>query len=281
MAWTTTRGTEVPPLGQGTWRFGEDAAHRTEEVDVLRAGIEAGLTLIDTAEAYAEGRSEEIVRDAVGDLRDQVFLTTKVWPSHAGREDVLRSLSQSLKRLGTDWVDLYLLHWPSAKTPLAETMAGLVDVLERGLARHIGVSNFPAALLEEAHRLTDGRIFANQVRYGLATREPEATLADVAARLDTSLMAYSPIRHVLGPDIPVNGVLADVARAHDVSPAAVALAWILRPAAARWVVVVKAARRAHLADNAAALGLTLSAAELDRLDRAFPASGEDLTLQAF
>ncbi len=281
MEWTTTRGTEVPPLGQGTWRFGEDAAQRSREVDALRAGIEAGLTLIDTAEAYAEGRSEEIVRDAVADCRDQVFLTTKVWPSHAGRAAVLSSLDQSLKRLGTDWVDLYLLHWPSSQTPLAETMAGLVDALDRGLARHIGVSNFPAALLEEAHRLTGGRVFANQVRYGLATREPETTLAAVAARLDTSLMAYSPIRHVLGPDTAVNDVLADVAHEHGVSPAAVALAWIMRPAAAQWVVMVKAANRAHLADNAAALRLALSATDLDRLDRAFPASGEDLHLQTF
>ena len=281
MEWTTTRGTEVPPLGQGTWRFGEDAVERSREVDALRAGIEAGLMLIDTAEAYADGRSEEIVRDAVADCRDQVFLTTKVRPSHAARAAVLSSLDQSLKRLGTDWVDLYLLHWPSSQTPLAETMAGLVDAVDRGLARHIGVSNFPATLLEEAQRLTGGRVFANQVRYGLATREPETTLAAVAARLDTSLMAYSPIRHVLGPDTAVNAVLAAVAHEHGVSPAAVALAWVLRPAEVQWVVVVKAAHRAHLADNAAALHLTLSAADLDRLDRAFPASGEDLKLQTF
>ncbi|MDA8199892.1 MAG: aldo/keto reductase [Thermaerobacter sp.] len=124
-------------------------------------------------------------------------------------------------------------------------------------------------------------MFANQVRYGLATREPETTLAAVAARLDTTLMAYSPIRHVLGPDIAVHDVLAAVAHEHGVSPAAVALAWILRPAAVRWVVVVKAANRAHQADNAAALRLTLSAVELDRLDRVFPASGEDLKLQTF
>ena len=281
MDWITISGARVPPLGQGTWRMGEDAAQRTREVDALRSGIEAGLTLIDTAEVYAEGRSEEIVRDAVADCRSQVFITTKVWPSHARRAEVLKSLDQSLRRLGTDWVDLHLLHWPAREVPLAEAMAGLADGLERGLARHIGVSNFPAPLMEEAHRLTGGRVFANQVRYGIATREPEVSLAAAAARLGTTLMAYSPLRHVMGPDVPVQETLTQIAQAHGVSPAAVALAWTVRPQAAQWVAVAKAASSAHLAENAAALQLTLSAQDLERLDRAFPAGGEDIKLQEF
>jgi diketogulonate reductase-like aldo/keto reductase len=279
--WTTRLGVPVPPLGLGTFRMGESAEVRTQEIDAVRAGIEAGVFLIDTAESYAGGRAEEIVAEACHDVRDQLFVTTKIWPSNAARNRVAAQLDASLKRLRMDFVDLYLLHWPSAEFPLADTMAGLVEVLERGLARHIGVSNFPAALLQDADRLTDGRIFANQVRYGLATREAEVSLAAAAARLGVALMAYSPVRHVLAGDRPVHPALLRIADRHAVSPAAVALAWTLRPQPVDWVTLVKASNPAHMRDNVAAMHLTLEDDDLAALDRAFPPAEEDMKLVAF
>jgi diketogulonate reductase-like aldo/keto reductase len=174
-----------------------------------------------------------------------------------------------------------LLHWPSAEHPLRDTVEGLVDVLNRGLARHIGVSNFPAPLLRDAQQAAEGRIVANQVRYGPATREPELSLVAEAGRLGVTLMAYSPVRHVLDGDNPVSPVIVRIADEHGVSPAAVALAWTIRPQAADWIAVVKASKAAHMKDNAAALTLNLTEENLDQLDRAFPRPKEEMRLVSF
>jgi diketogulonate reductase-like aldo/keto reductase len=140
-------GTTIPSLGQGTWRMGEDRARRKEEVAALRLGIELGLTLIDTAEMYADGEAERVVAEAIRDVRSSVFLVSKVWPTHARAVDVRTACARSLERLGVDHLDAYLFHRPSPTVPLSETMAALVELVRDGLTRTIGVSNFPTDLL--------------------------------------------------------------------------------------------------------------------------------------
>lgn len=279
--WMTASGHVVPPLGQGTWKFGESRDLKRQEIEALRTGIEHGLLLIDTAEGYAHGESERVVGEAVAGRRDDVFITTKVSPRNGTRDGVPNSLHHSLERLGTDYVDLYLLHWPSKDHPLAETMEALVGCLERGQARHIGVSNFPTTLWEEAMQLTGGRLFANQVEYGLSQRNPELTLVPYAQAHDVALMSYSPIRHLLGESAPAQSrdVLHQIARRHDATPAAIALAWVLRPDVAPMVTIPKAADKQHVLENRRALDCRLDADDLAALDAAFPPATTDLALE--
>jgi len=279
--WTTANGHEVSRLGQGTWKFGESSDAKRREIEALRTGIEHGLVLIDTAEGYAQGESERVVGEAVAGRRDDVFITTKVSPRNGTRDGVPHSLKNSLRRLGTDYVDLYLLHWPSKDHPLAETMEALVGCLERGEARHIGVSNFPTSLWDEAMQLTGGRLLANQVEYGLAQRNPELTLVPYAQAHDVALMSYSPIRHLLGESAPAESraVLHRIAVRHDATPAAIALAWVLRPEVAPMVTIPKAADKQHVLENLRALDCRLDANDLAELDAAFPPARTDLELE--
>jgi len=281
--WITRSGAAVPRIGQGTWRMGEQPDQRAAEVAALRAGIDHGLVLIDTAEMYARGGAEEVVAEAIGGRRDAVFVTTKVWPVNASRQDVRRSLEASLRRLRTDAVDLYLLHWPSKEHPLEDTMAGLLDVLEAGLTRHIGVSNFPTRLLDEARRYTGGRIAVDQIEYSLTARHAENGLIAYAAENDVGLMAYSPLRHLVGPEVAADGraALHEVGRRHGVSAAVVALAWTIRPEAGPMVAIPKASRLEHVQQNRRALDLRLEPEDVTLLDRAFPQASGDLPTEAF
>lgn len=281
MEWVTRRGDPVPPLGQGTWKMGE-GLERAREVKVLQAGIDRGLTLIDTAEMYADGGAERVVGEAVAGRRDEVFITTKVWPTHATRAGVVASVAASLKRLGTDAVDLTLLHWPSRDHPLEETVAGLLDCQTRGLTRHIGVSNFPRDLLREARRLCD-KIAVDQVEYSLTARHAERTLIPYAIAEQVALMAYSPLRHLVGAGASAAGrrALAEVAARHGVSPEAVALAFVLRPEAGPMVTIPKTARVEHLDQNRAALALRLSPEDTALLAQAFPQPAQDLEIERF
>ncbi len=281
MGWTTVSGKSVPPIGQGTWKMGASADARQDELSALKKGFDLGLVLVDTAEMYADGGSERLVGEAVSGQRDHVFITTKVWPQNASRAGTIAHLEASLKRLGTDYVDLYLLHWPSKTHPLEESMAGLTDALERGLARYIGVSNFPADLLEEAERLTDHRIFANQVSYSLMAREPEVALIPYAKTHRVTLMAYSPLSGVVDPalDGSRQDALCNVASRHDVSTTAVALAWVLRSESGPMVTIPKASRVEHVTHNAQALRVRLTDDDVELLDRAFPSAGRDIALE--
>jgi len=281
MGWTTVSGKSVPPIGQGTWKMGANESRRRDEIRALQKGFELGLVLVDTAEMYADGGAERLVGEAVRGIRDQVFITTKVWPTNASRQGVVSHLEASLRRLGTDYADLYLQHWPSKTYPLDESMAGLVDALERGLARYIGVSNFPADLLDEAERLTDHRIFANQVSYSLTARAPEVALIPYAKTHRVTLMAYSPIAGVVGSDVDRKrcDALARVASRHDVSSTAVALAWILRPEAGPMVTIPKASRVEHVIHNAEALRVRLSEEDIELLERVFPPAKADIPLE--
>lgn len=255
-------GADVPPIGQGTWRMGAD---RPAEITALRTGIDLGMTVIDTAELYADGAAEEVVGQAVRGRRDQVFLVSKVLPRNATTEGTVAACHASLRRLGTDRLDLYLLHW-RREIPLAETVDGFEKLRKEGAIRAWGVSNFDLHDLED---LPDGAVPAcNQILYNLTRRGPEANLFPWCERVGAAIMAYSPVEKGALLDHPD---LRRVATERGATPAQIALAWSVRSGGV--VAVPKAVRLAHVEENAAALDLELTDEELEVLDRVFPAPG--------
>ncbi len=279
--WSTRNGQAIGRLGQGTWQMGLDAGLREQEVAILQLGVDRNLRHIDTAEAYGGGEAERIVGDAIRGRRGDVFVTTKVRPQNASREGVVQSLENSLARLGTDAVDLYLLHWPSQNHPLEQSLAGLQDCVARGLTRYIGVSNFTTGLLEDAMRLTDGQIATNQVAYSLMAREPEVTLLPYMESHGVFLTAYSPLRPLMGENLSeaAHQALRDVASRHGVTEATVAMAWVLGPDSRLVTAIPKTLHRDHLEQNIQALALVLTSDDLHMLDEAFPPPTADLQLR--
>ncbi|HET7326293.1 MAG TPA: aldo/keto reductase [Nocardioidaceae bacterium] len=258
-------GESVSVLGQGTWGFAEDDRKRADEIDALRHGLDRGLQVVDTAEMYASGRAEELVGEALGDRRDEVFLVSKVLPHHATRRGTVAACEDSLRRLGTDHIDLYLLHWPGS-VALAETLEAFDDLRSDGKIRHWGVSNFDPSDFAELGALPGGgSVATNQVLYNLSRRGIEYDLLPACRSQDVPVMAYSPIEQgrLLG-----DPALGEVAARHDVGPAQVALAWVLR--ADGVLPIPRASSRAHVDDNVAALDLRLTDEDLAVLDRAFP-----------
>ena len=272
-------GSEAPALGQGTWHMGERPEREAEERAALVAGLEAGATLIDTAEMYGEGASEELVgraladAECVGIAREQVFVVSKVYPWNAGGVRLRKSCEASLRRLGTDYLDLYLLHWPG-DVPLEEIVAGMEGLRERGLIRRWGVSNFDVDRMRELWRVPGGQACAvNQVLYHVASRGVEFDLLPWMRAHDVAAMAYCPLAEAgaLSGGILDDPLLAKIARTHgaDVTPAQVLLAFVLRDG--NTIAIPKAGRAAHARENAAAAGLVLTEAELAALDDAWPA----------
>ena len=255
-------GTVVPAIGQGTWRLGEGERSVAEEVDALRLGLDLGLSLIDTAEMYADGGSERVVGRAIAGRRDEVFLVSKVYPHHASRHAMPRSCEASLQRLGTDRLDLYLLHWPGS-TPLAETVEAFDRLVTAGKIRRWGVSNFD---LPDLAALGPGACATNQVLYNPQARGIEFDLLPWCAERHLPLMAYSPVGQ--GGSLISHPALQQVAARHGATPAAVAVAWSMRLPGI--VTIPKAADPAHLRSNAAAAELDLTAADLAEIDAAFP-----------
>jgi diketogulonate reductase-like aldo/keto reductase len=259
-------GTEVPAVGQGTWRMGEGARTRRAEAAALRLGIELGLTLIDTAEMYADGGAEEVVGEAIAGQRDRVFIVSKVYPQNASVGRMRRACENSLRRLRTDRIDLYLLHWRGA-VPLAETVAGFEALREEGRIVRWGVSNLDVAALEEIARLPGGAGCAtDQVLYNLEARGVEFDLLAWCAGHHMPVMAYSPVGQ--GGRLLGTAALKAVAVRHEATPAQVAVAWTIR--APGVISIPKASDPAHVRDNARAATLTLDEADLAELDSAFP-----------
>lgn len=259
---------DVAVIGQGTWHLEQD--DRRAAVAALRRGLDLGMTHIDTAEMYGSGRAEEIVAEAIAGRRDEVFLVSKVLPGNASRTGTIKACEQSLRRLKTDRLDCYLLHWRE-RIPLAETFAGFEALLAAGKIRAWGVSNFDVDDLEEMHALAGaGAIACNQVLYHLEERAIEHALIPWCERNGVAVVGYSPFgtSGFPGPRTPGGKVLAEIAAAHAATPRQVALAFLVRRPSL--VAIPKAADAAHTADNAAAGALALSKAELDRIDRAFP-----------
>jgi diketogulonate reductase-like aldo/keto reductase len=258
-------GAPIPVLGLGTWRMGETGSRGADVVNALRLGIDLGMTLIDTAEMYGEGGAEEVVGKAIAGRRHEVFLVSKAYPHNASRADVVAACERSLKRLGTDYLDLYLLHWIGS-VPFEETLAGFADLARAGKIRSHGVSNFDAADLQRWHDLEGGNtVAANQVLYNLARRGIEWDLLPWCRKRRIPVMAYSPVDQggLLG-----KRPLRQVAARRGVTPAQIALAWLLHQEGV--VAIPKAAQAEHVRENRAALELGLTPEELRELDRAFP-----------
>ncbi|MCY0878820.1 MAG: aldo/keto reductase [Firmicutes bacterium] len=272
----------VPQVGQGTWQLGRDRKTRDQEIEALRYGIERGLTLIDTAEMYADGGAEEVVGEAIRQASQPVFVVSKVWPSNQAPARLRRSLEASLKRLGREQLDLYLLHWPSRTVPLKDALAGLVEAYRAGLTRYVGVSNFPTAALQEALALMppDVPLVVDQVEYHLANRRAETQLLPFARAHQVTLMAYSPVKFLahLRPGDDRADLLARLAQAHHTAPATIALAYLLE--AGPVIAIPKALSRAHIDANAAALEITLTEEERRALQEHFPCPSEDLPFTA-
>ncbi|KVV39105.1 aldo/keto reductase [Burkholderia ubonensis] len=257
-------GETIPKLGQGTWEMGERASRRAGEIAALREGIALGMTLIDTAEMYGDGATEELVGDALDGLRDDVFLVSKAYPHHASRRGVVAACEASLKRLRTDRIDLYLLHWRGS-VPLEETVEGFDALRRAGKIRHWGVSNFDTADMQELVDDAGGAACAtNQILYNIARRGPEFDLLPWLAARRIPAMAYSPVDHAR---LPKHSPLDEIARARGVSVTRVALAWVLAQPGV--FAIPKAARIEHVRDNRAALDLVLSDDERTRLDAYF------------
>lgn len=256
-------GEAVPALGQGTWYMGEQAARAAEEIAALRLGIELGATLVDTAEMYGDGRTEKLVGEALAGLRDNVFLVSKVYPHNAGRGDVVAACERSLKRLGTDRLDLYLLHWRGSH-PFEETIEGFEALQKAGKIRHWGVSNLDTDDMEDLLDAGGGACAVDQVLYNPGRRGPEFDLLPFLRTRNIPVMAYSPIEQA---GLPRDGALGAVARKHGVDPYQVALAWVMRTPDV--IAIPKASRTAHVRANVAAADLVLDAEDLKAIDAEF------------
>jgi diketogulonate reductase-like aldo/keto reductase len=258
-------GDRVPALGLGTWRMGEQRRHRADELAALCLGLDLGMTLVDTAEMYGDGGAEELIASAIAGRRDQVFVVSKVYPQNAGAKSMLAACDRSLKRLATDRLDLYLLHW-RGRIPLAETVGAFERLRRDGKILRWGVSNFDVDDMEELLALPDGgRCAANQVLYNLGERGAEWRLADLCRSHRIPIMAYTPVGQ---GDLLAQPKLSAIAQTAGATPAQVALAWLLRRPDV--IAIPKAAKSLHVRENRKAADITLSQEVLTALDAAFP-----------
>jgi diketogulonate reductase-like aldo/keto reductase len=272
-------GRAMPVLGQGTWRMGEDLSQRKAEVDALRLGLDLGINLIDTAEMYGEGGAEEVIGEAISGRRSEVCLVSKVYPHNATRRGVIEACTRSLRRLKTDYIDVYLLHW-LGDVPLAETFDGFQQLKKDGSILEYGVSNFDVADMEEALSLPGGEeIATNQVLYNLMHRGIEWDLLEWSRERRIPIMAYSPVgtnrseqRKTFG-----NATIKTIASRHDATPAQIALAWLLREPDV--VAIPKALQSEHIRENRAALDIELTDDDLEELDQAFPPPNRKIALE--
>jgi len=262
---TLPDGEKVPALGLGTWRMGEDAASADREADVLRAGLDRGLRLIDTAEMYAEGGAEMVVAEALKGRRDEAFIVSKVYPHNATYDGVQAACERSLERLGTDRIDIYLLHW-RGQVPLEETIAGFERLKEQGKIRHWGVSNLDSADMRELAACTNGGNCAtNQLLYNLGERGIEWDLKPMLEQAGQPVMAYCPLGE---GRLLRDGTLAVLAERHGVTPASIALAWLL--SRNQTIAIPKTSRPERIDPIVAALEVKLDAEDIALLDDEFP-----------
>jgi diketogulonate reductase-like aldo/keto reductase len=259
-------GTEIPALGQGTWHMGERGNAANTEIAALKLGIELGMTLIDTAEMYGNGGAEEVVAEAALGQRDKLFIVSKVYPQNASRTGAPQACERSLKRLRTDRIDLYLLHWKGSH-PLAETVAAFEKLKAEGKIRHWGVSNFDTRDMAGLIRLTNGANCAtNQVLYHADTRGIEYDLLPWTTEHNIPLMAYSPVGQ--GGRLLQSKALAAVAKRHNATPAQIAIAWTMRHS--NVISIPKASDQTHVRENAAAGDITLTPEDLAAIDAVHP-----------
>ncbi|WP_122095211.1 aldo/keto reductase [Rahnella sp. Larv3_ips] len=264
-------GTTVPAIGQGTWYMGERNSDLRAEVQALQQGLDAGMTLIDTAEMYADGGAERVVGEAIAGRRDAAFLVSKVYPHHAGGAKAIAACEQSLKRLKTECIDLYLLHWRGS-IPLHDTVAAMETLQASGKIRRWGVSNLDTDDMQALWKIPGGQAcMTNQVLYHAAARGIEFDLRPWCEEHSVPVMAYCPLAQAgkLRHDVLTSAVMQAIARARGVSSSQVALAWVTRTG--NVIAIPKAVQPQHVKDNAAALTLSLTEDEIAQIDAAFPA----------
>jgi diketogulonate reductase-like aldo/keto reductase len=258
-------GEKIPVLGQGTWHMAEVRERRKAEIGALRLGLDLGMTLIDTAEMYAEGETERLVGDAISGRRDEVFLVSKVLPSHATRRGAIDACAASLRRLKTDRLDMYLLHWRGS-VPLWQTIEAFEELKERGWIRHWGVSNFDVMDLVDLLQIPSGPgVQTDQVLYNLARRSPEYNLLPWCRERNLPVMSYSPIDQ---GDLLSHPAVRGASERNDITPAQVALAWVLRQPLV--CAIPKSGSIARVQENATAAAIRLSPQDLTELDLSFP-----------
>jgi diketogulonate reductase-like aldo/keto reductase len=256
-------GTPIPVFGLGTWKMGDRNSDTAAEIAALRAGLDEGVTLFDTAEMYGSGGAERVLGEAIAGRRDDTFLVSKVLPSNAGRAKAIAACEASLRRLNTDRLDLYLLHWRGS-VPLSETVRAFEDLVAAGKILRWGVSNFDPADMVELDALSK-RCAANQVLYNLTRRGIEFDLLPQAQRRSLPIMAYSPIEQGALLDHPI---LAEIARNHAATPVQIALAFVLRQPGI--VAIPKTGNAERVPENLGALDIELTETDIAKLDKAFP-----------
>lgn len=261
---TLPAGEKVAALGQGTWNMGDSPATRADEIAALRRGIDLGLTLLDTAEMYGDGRAEQLIAEAIVGRRDDVFIVSKVLPGNASRRGTVTACERSLKNLHTDRIDLYLLHW-NGGVPFAETLEALTTLQRAGKIRHYGVSNLDLAECKDWWAAGGDATATNQLLYNLSRRGIEWDLLPWLHARGVPVMAYSPLEQAR---LLKNAKFAALAKASGITPAQLALAWLL--ARDEMIVIPKASTTARVEENAAARDITLSAAQIAELNKIFP-----------
>ena len=273
-ATTTEPAISLPAIGQGTWYMGENLSPRADEVRALQQGVDLGLTLIDTAEMYADGEAEKVVGEALRGRREQAFLVSKVYPWNAGRRSAIKACEDSLRRLGTDYLDMYLLHWPGS-IPLEETLAAFEQLRNEGKIKRFGVSNFDIDELQQWHQLSGEDTAVNQVLYHLGSRGTEHSLLPWQRQQQITTMAYCPLAQGgrLRRELMSHPKLMDLAEELSISVPQLLLAWVIRPLEGKREVLAipKAVQTQHVIDNATALAINLSEEVLAQLDNVFPA----------
>jgi diketogulonate reductase-like aldo/keto reductase len=275
MRFTKLGGESIPVLGQGTWQLGERAERRKQEVAALQLGIDLGLTLIDTAEMYGNGASEELVAEAVGGRRDQVFLVTKILPGNAtSKQKIVAACERSLRRLRTDRIDLYLLHWRQGER-LSAVVETFNELAGAGKIRHWGVSNFDVGSMKELAQLPGGeRVASNQVLYNVSRRGIEFDLLPQARQRGLNVMAYTPIEPAR---ILRSTTLRDIAKRHKATAVQIALAWVIRQDGV--TAIPRTGSPEHVRENAGAVDIRLSARDLQEIDRGLPPPTEPRELE--
>lgn len=271
-------GTSLPSIGQGTWYMGEDPRMKEKEIKALQLGLDLGMKVIDTAEMYADGGSEQVVGEAIKGRREEVFLVSKVYPHNSGLERIERACENSLTRLGTDYLDLYLLHWQGT-VPLEETIEGMEKLRRQGIIKRWGVSNFDTDDMEELWNIKDGEnCVINQVLYHIGSRGIEYDLIPWHQERRMPIMAYSPLAHgaTLRKQILTDQTLLEIAEKYQVKPLQIALAWVIR--SNQVLAIPKAVQEQHIIENAEAATIELSDDELKQLDSVFPAPTRKMPL---
>jgi diketogulonate reductase-like aldo/keto reductase len=262
---TLSQGEAVPALGQGTWGMAEGKHSRDEEITALRTGLDLGMTLIDTAEMYADGGAEELVGEAIHGRRSEVFVVSKVLPQNASQSGTIAACERSLRRLKTKWIDLYLLHW-RGPIPLEETIQAFDELVQLGKIRYWGVSNFDVSDIKGLFSLNSGTSVAtDQVLYNLTRRGIEYDLLPWCLERKIPVMAYSPVEQ---GRVLAHPELLRIAKQHNAKPAQIALAWVLRQD--KVIAIPRAGIPTHVRENRKALDVRLTEADLTKLDRAFP-----------